>query len=280
MPKPVDEGWNGTLHLVFDHRQTGTHLQHSRVQAPLKFQRPFYPEGADVCHGVVLHTAGGVVGGDRLAITVTVNSNAHALLTTAAAAKIYRSLGATSRHHVQISVAEGGCLEWLPQETILFNNARYHQTTRIDLAANAVWIGWDITRLGRSARGETFQSGDWRSHTEVWQNGMPVWIDPQWVQGGSEMLDSPHGLDGYPVIGSFALVGRSVTSEQVEHIRTLGKLCGDRADVGVTRLMNGLLCRYRGSSTAKARQWFIAAWDVMRQAYLNRPSCPPRAWLV
>jgi len=142
-------------------------------------QRPFYPEEPDVCHSVMLHTAGGVVGGDRLSLNFRLGPNAHTLITTAAAGKIYRSNGLEARQSIQMQVATGACLEWFPQEIIVFNGAIYRQDLRVELDPGASWLGWEITRFGRSARGERFLQGEWRSHTEIWQQGRPLWIDRQ-----------------------------------------------------------------------------------------------------
>lgn len=280
--------WSGQLELEFTRRQAKTWLSRSRVQAPLKVQRPFYPEGEAICHSVMLHTAGGIVGGDELAVNLLVHPEAQALVTTAAATKVYRSNGATAQQTVHIDVAAGACLEWLPQETIVFNGALYRQRLQVNLAANARWLGWEVTRLGRSARGEQFQTGLWRSHIEVWQAGQLLWVDPQRVQGGSEMMHSPHGLAGCPVVGSLACLGQPISPELVEKARQLWQPGADatinatiNATVGVTRLQSGLLCRYRGTSTAAARHWFIQVWQLLRQDSLGstrRSACLPRVW--
>lgn len=273
-----EPGWQGRLELEFALRQNGTQLIRSAVQAPLKVQRSFYPEGAEVCHSVILHTAGGVVGGDRLALDIALHPQSRALLTTAAAAKIYRSTGTQAYQRLQIRVAAGSCLEWLPQETIVFDGANYRQAMQIDLDPGAIWIGWEITRLGRTARGEQFSSGEWRSTTEVWQQNRLLWSDPQWLQGGSEMLTSPHGLAGYPVVASLAAIGQPVSIEAVEKARHLWLSGNYQGEAGVTRLMSGLLCRYRGHSTQEARQWFIEVWNLMRLGWCDRPICKPRVW--
>ncbi|MBE9177227.1 urease accessory protein UreD [Oculatella sp. LEGE 06141] len=270
--------WHGTLQLEFAHSQDKTQLSRSYAQAPLKVQRPFYPEGEGVCHTVMLHTAGGIVGGDRLSVDIQLHPQAQALITTAAAAKVYRSNGAEATQSTAIHVASGACLEWLPQEAIVFDGARYRQELRVDLAADALWLGWDVARLGRSARGEQFLTGEWRSRIEVWQHNAPLWIDAQWLQGGSEMLTSPHGLAGYPVIGSFAIVGRSPSQDMVEKARQLWTDGNYHGEAGVTRLMAGLLCRYRGSSTAEVRRWFTQVWNLARLDLLQRPACSPRVW--
>lgn len=243
------------------------------AKAPLKLQRPFYPEGP-VCHGVMLHTAGGIAGGDRLDVSLTLEEQARALLTTAAASKVYRSAGAAAQQHIAITVGPGAGLEWFPQETILFNGARYHQDVRVSLAEDAVWMGWDVVRLGRSARQETFDRGIWRSLTVVEQGGQPLWVDPQCLPGGSTVLTSPAGLHHCPVVGTFVAAGREVPRTLVEACRQ----SRPEAEAGVTRLMRGLLCRYRGQSTAQAKQWFEQVWNLLRQHYYGRPSCRPRVW--
>jgi urease accessory protein len=251
-------------------------MLYSHAQAPLKVQRSLYPEGEAVCHTVMLHTAGGIVGGDRLSLQVNLQPQAQVLMTTAAANKIYRSNGQEAQQTIQIQVAEAACLEWLPQDTIVFNQAWYRQTTRIELAPGAQWLGWELTRFGRTARGEQFLAGEWRSHTEVWQQGKPLWLDRQWLPGSQDTFDSPHGLAGCPIVGSFAYVGQEVTPELVAQARNLWQ--GDRGEAGVTRLMAGLLCRYRGASTMEARQWLIAVWQLVRKTYLQRSGQIPRVW--
>ncbi len=271
-------GWHGNLNLVFASHQGATQLIHNRVQAPLKVQRPFYPEGQGVCHSVVLHTAGGIVGGDRMTQTIHLSPHAHALITTAAAGKVYCSNGQEARQTIEIQIDTDACLEWLPQETIVFNGAIYRQDLRVELAPGASWLGWEITRFGRTARGETFLQGEWRSHTEVWQQGRPLWIDRQWLPGGEATLNSPHGLAGQPIVASLAWVGQAVSSEIVEKARMLWNAEEHQGEAGVTQLISGLLCRYRGSSTSEVRNWFTDVWQLLRLSFLGRPSCPPRVW--
>lgn len=272
---PAIAPWRGCLELTYAQRENGTRVIHQRATAPLKVQRSFYPEGKQVCHSVMLHTAGGLVGGDQLAYTIEVQPEAQALITTPAASKLYRSNGFEAQQTIQVTIAPGARLEWLPQEAIVFNGARYRQTMQIHLAPAATWMGWEITRFGRTARGETFQSGDWRSRTEVWQAGQPLWIDRQWMPGNETVLSSANGLAGYPVVGSLALVGQAVTREVVEQARSQW---GGQGEVGVTRLMSGLLCRYRGHSTAEARQWFLAVWHLLRTTYHQQAAHISRVW--
>ncbi|BAZ00226.1 urease accessory protein UreD [Tolypothrix tenuis PCC 7101] len=277
LEKEVANAWHGKLNLVYADRKNTTQLIYNHQQAPLKVQRPFYPEGEQVCHSVILHTAGGVVAGDRLSLDFHLQPHAQALITTAAASKIYRSNGLQARQLIDIKVDAGACLEWLPQETILFNSAIYRQDLRVELATEASWLGWEITRLGRSARGEKFLQGEWRSHTEIWQQGVPLWIDRQYLPGSEEVFHSPHGLAGQPIVGSLVWVGNPVDSEIVAKARNLWDGAGE---VGVSRLQHGLLCRYRGASSSEVRNWFTSVWQMLRVNFLSRGSCVPRVWQV
>lgn len=279
-PRPVSSDsspndWHGRLRLDFENRRGVTHLIRNQGQAPLKVQRPFYPEGGGVCHSVIMHTAGGIVGGDRLTFDFRLARNAQALITTPAATKIYRTNGREAQQVIEIEIAEGACLEWLPLDAIVFNQAVFRQEMRVNLAPGAQWIGWEITRFGRSARGERFVEGNWRSRTEVWQDGKPIWIDRQWLPGNETSFNSPHGLAGCPIVASFAWIGQKVEPESVEKARSLWT--GTSGEVGVTRLPLGLLCRYRGHSSTEARRWLIAVWEFVR-SLSGRSVCIPRVW--
>src|SRR5687768_1752083 len=136
------EGWRAQLHLTFARSATRTCIVERQHRGPLLVQRPFYPEGA-VCHAYIIHPPGGVVGGDELQLQVDIRNEAHALLTTPAAAKFYRSDGRTARQD-QILRADDTTLEWLPQESIFFPQANVRSTTRIELRSRAKFIGWEI----------------------------------------------------------------------------------------------------------------------------------------
>ena len=278
----IQNGWHGRLNLVYANRSGTTQIIHNEMQAPLKVQRPFYPEGKEVCHSVILHTAGGVVGGDRLSSNFHLQPNAKALITSAAASKVYRSSRLESQQNIDIKLEPGANLEWLPQETIVFDGAIYQQNLRIELAPKASILLWEITRFGRTARGEKFLSGKWRSHTEIWQQNRLLWIDRQLLIGGDKMLESPHGLAGKPVVATLTLVSEPITTELLEKVRALpseATINPGNSTIGVTRIPNGLVCRYRGVSTTAARDWFVSIWDLLRLSFSERPCCLPRVWV-
>ena len=268
--------WQGKLALKFAQRNNKTQIIDQFSQAPWKIQRPFYPEGSKICHCVAVHTAGGMVGGDRLMAEWELQPQTQVLMTTPTASKIYRSNGATTQQLINLKLGNSAFLEWLPQESIIFDGANYQQKLQVDLAPNAIWFGWEINRFGRSARGEKFLQGHWQSHTEIWRAGLPLWIDRQ--QLPAHMSLSSNGLAGYPVAATLALVGRKIEAEVLDQIRGLTTLNSSTCSFGVSRLIEGLICRYRGDSTQAVRQWFIDIWQILRPLYLQRQICSPRVW--
>jgi urease accessory protein len=274
------KAWEGTVVLHYDLAGDKTRLAKVWHQAPLKVQRPLYPEAKGICHTILIHTAGGMVGGDRLIYRLTLARQTHAVVTTAAASKIYCAQDKTTEQVIEIDIAENAYLEWLPQETILFNQARFKQTLKVNLGPKAAWLGWDIYRFGRTARGERFVVGEWRSHTEVWQAGVPLWIDRQWLPASQQMIDHPHGLNQCPVVGTLAWIGQEVDRDFVQQLRDLWTQLGLEGEIGVTRVQQGLICRYRGQSTSEVRQWFTQVWNHVRSYALGQPACPVRVWQV
>lgn len=276
--QPEFSAWHGDLCLGYRWHHHRTEVIQAYAKAPLRIQRPFYPESPEVCHSVMLHTAGGMVGGDQLHIQLDLQAQAQVFLTTAAASKVYRSPITPVRQTIEINIAPQACLEWLPQETIIFNQAQYQQFLRVNLAPGGLWLAWDVTRFGRTARQEFFTDGTWRSHIEVWQDGTPLWIDRQWLPGTTETFWGLHGLNGCPVAGNFVFIGREVNSSLIQEIRALWP--GRVTDIGVSRLAAGVICRYRGSDRRAAQSWFIAVWGLLRVLFLGRVVCLPRVWGV
>jgi urease accessory protein len=268
-------GWQGRLELAYQHNQGKTQAVRCQGTAPLKVQRSFYPEGEGICHNIILHTAGGIVGGDRLEIDVELQPHTQVVITTAAAGKIYGNNGQISSQQIVQNVGENACLEWVPQETIIFTGANFQQYLRVNLAPTASWLGWEIIRFGRTARGERFTQGDWKSATEVYRGNVPVWIDRQRLIG-AETIDSPHCLAGQAIVGSLAWISAPVSKEIISEARSL--FGGEPSKIGVTRLTEGLLCRYRGDSTTEVRQWFIAVWHLLRHSFLKTSPIQMRVW--
>lgn len=272
----TNAGWQARLDLGIESRAGRSVLTQRRHSGPLRVQRPFYPEGDEVCHVYVLHPPGGVVGGDELEISVEVGASAAALLTTPAAGKFYRSAGRTARQSQHLRVAAGASLEWLPQENIAFDGACVTTTTQVALAGDARFIGWEILCLGRPGAGERYVHGVLRQGWEVWRDGDPLFIERALYEEGGAALAAPWGLAGQPVCGSLVCVGNEAGLS--ERVRAATAALHIEGLFSVTQLAEALVCRYLGPHGDEARRCFICAWEIVRPAMLRRPACAPRIW--
>ena len=160
---------------MFAHRGT-TRLARLFQKAPLRVLMPRPAPGEPPC-AVLLNTSGGIVGGDALQVEVRLEAGAAAVITSQAAEKAYRSAGADATLDVALDLADGAWLEWLPQETILFEGARLRRRLRIDAAAQARLVAADMLVFGRRARGERFQRGFLYDSWEVRIGRRLAWAD-------------------------------------------------------------------------------------------------------
>ncbi|MER2530011.1 MAG: urease accessory protein UreD [Candidatus Competibacter sp.] len=273
------DGWQAWLGLGLHRRNTRTVLEQCAHRGPLRVQRPFYPEGESVCHIAILHPPGGVVGGDQLRIEVTLATAADALVTTPAAGKFYRSAGPIADQVQTLRVAPGATLEWLPQENILYNGARVRALTRIDLEGDARFLGWETFCLGRPAAGEVFIAGEYRQDFQIWRDGEPLYLERGRYAGGDPVMGAPWGLRGQPVCATLVCAGSPPDGVRLiragwEKLQPIGN--GELATV--SQLNGMLICRYLGPSTARAKQFFVSAWGLLRPALFGRPPCPSRFW--
>jgi urease accessory protein len=274
--QPAAAGWQAHLELGYTAREERTVLSHRRHNGPLLVQKPFYPEGARVCHSTLVHPPGGIAGGDRLQIDVAADAGAHAVITTPGATKWYRSNGNVAEHRSELRLASGARLEWLPQASIVFDAAQAKQTHRVSLQPNARYIGWDIVCFGRIARGERFASGRFQSRTEIVGADGRLWSDQAIVDGDGSLLSSPAGLNGQPVSALFLAAGAEIERELVDQCRQIAARSPLRC--GVTSLPSVLAVRFMGDSIEAAMACFTALWQIVRPALMDRVACAPRIW--
>ena len=266
LAEPVAQSWKAELRLGFERRAGRTVLAERRHDGPLVVQKALYPEGDAVCHAIVVHPPAGIAGGDELELIARAGTGAHALLTTPGAGKWYRSGGPWAQQKLRFEVA--GALEWLPQETIVFDGARARLETEVRLHAQARYLGWEILCLGRTGSGETFGRGEIRLDTKLYRDGKLLWLERGRIEGGGALLDSPAGLQGLPVCGTLVASGAAFDLAACRAIEGLA----------VTQLPGVLLARYLGDSSEQAKRLFAKLWTVLRPAVFGREAQPPRIW--
>ena len=278
LPETVST-WHAELQLGFARAGERTVLRENRHSGPLRVQKALYPEGDAVCQTIVLHPPSGIAGGDHLAIAATVDTSAHAQLTTPGAGKWYRSGGPGASQRIDFTVGAGATLEWLPQETIIFAGARARMETRVALAADSRFIGWDIHCLGRAAAGEQFEKGRFDLFYRVDRNRQPIWLERGGFDGSDAMLSSPAGWDGKTVCGTLLCTFpelRQETPALLEALRAMAP--ADAAMHGISALTGILVARYLGDNSESARLWFSELWTILRPACCGRPAVTPRIW--
>jgi len=276
-PGTYDEKcWRATLELACEKRGLKTCLTRNRHCGPLVVQKPLYPEGEGLCHAVLLHPPGGIAGGDRLAVGITLGEECEALVTTPGATKFYRSSGNPALQAVSLELAAGAKFEWLPQETIVFNGALARQDFAVALGDRSVYLGQDIVCLGRRASGETFSEGYYSQRASISRNGKMIWRDCFDFDGKSGVLETPAGLCGKHVYGTMTVADERASAQWLKAVR---EVLSDAAGQTAATLLPGVLVIRRiGDSTERVRQVFLRAWEVLRPLAFGRPARIPRLW--
>ena len=274
LAEPILASWKAELRLEFERREGRTVLAKRRHEGPLVVQKPLYPEGDAVCHVIVVHPPAGIAGGDELEFSARAGEGAHALLTTPGAGKWYRSGGAWARQRLDLNIADGACLEWLPQETITFDGALADMRTEVRLAAGARFIGWEILCLGRSGSGERFARGACRLQTSLRQDGKALWFERGRIEGGSHLLESQVGLAGAPVCATLLAV-----APDLDALLPRCREARPESGAGAVTLLPGVLvARYLGPSSESAKRYFTQLWRLLRPVVGGIEAREPRIW--
>jgi urease accessory protein len=273
-------GWRGHLSLHY-WRDGPRTIALDRHEGPLRVLQRLYPEGDAVCHHVLVHPPGGIVGGDELVLDARLDAGTHAVLTTPGATRFYRSAGPQARQQVQMQVAEGARLEWLPLETIAYRGCDAENQLCFELAPGAQMFGWDVLALGLPAANQAFTHGRFLQQLQL----PGAWLERGLIDGGDALLlDSPLGLAGHKVMATlwFATgdtISRGLAETLVEAARTTIDAAPLRASAGVTRLHERVIVlRALAARVEPAMQLLQAVWSAWRPLAWGLAPCPPRVW--
>ena len=193
--------------LALDYRlESGTTVVRHTHTGPLRVLQSLYPEGNAVCHNVLVHPPGGLVGGDTLDIKVYVAAQAHGLITTPGATRFYRSEGDSAIQRTHLSLDPNARLEWLPLEAILYSGCLAENRLTMEMAPAAELMGWDVTALGLPSASQPFVLGHFRQHIEL----SGVWLERGTLDAtDARLLDGPVGLAGHRCLASLFFVAGS-----------------------------------------------------------------------
>ncbi|MBC7726331.1 MAG: urease accessory protein UreD [Microbacteriaceae bacterium] len=273
-------GWHGHLQLDY-HRDGGRTTALDRHHGPLRVLRRLYPEGEAVCHHVLVHPPGGIVGGDVLELDATLKPGSHALITTPGATRFYRSAGPLAVQQVRATLAAGARLEWLPLETLAYRRCEAENRLRFTLAPGAQMIGWDVLALGLPAANQPFDAGRYLQQLEL----PGVWLERGRIDGSDRaLLDSPLGLAGHTVMATMWLadggpLGRERTERLIDTARALIDASPLATTAGITATHESLLVlRVLAHRVEPAMALLQAVWAAWRPLHWGLAPCAPRVW--
>ena len=213
---------SGRVRVVFRRRDGATHLYRLHQDGSAKVRFP--KTGNAVLEAVLINTAGGMTGGDVFGIEAELEEGARATLTTQACERIYRSTGAFVRVENRIDLKTGSRLDWLPQETILFDGGRMMRRLDADLEGDAELLISEATIFGRAAMGETVNSGAFRDRWRIRREGKLVFADELCFEGDiARQLKRPAILAGNAAMATILLVA----SECERFLEPARKVIGD-----------------------------------------------------
>lgn len=275
--------WHARLTLNYRLQGQRTVLQHAH-DGPLRIFKSLYPEGNAVCHNVIVHPPGGLVGGDRLDIRVQAEAGSHALISTPGATRFYATDEQPAVQQVHLDLAAGARLEWLPLETIAYPGceARNHWTAT--LAPGAELLAWDVSALGLPTAGEPFTRG--RLHQRMAIPGL--WLEEAHIDArDTRLLESPLGLGGHRCMGTLLLAagapwGRDRQARLLEAARAaVEALPPGPVRAGVTcPNPQMLVLRAVAPLVEPLMAALQAAWAALRPVAWDLPADPPRIWRV
>ncbi|MBI3144250.1 MAG: urease accessory protein UreD [Pseudogulbenkiania sp.] len=273
LPDSLRLGWSAGLELGYAVQHGRTVPVQRRHHGPLRVQKHFIdPHGS--CQHIIVHPPGGIAGGDRLRIDVTLEEGADVLITSPGAAKWYDGFGRPASQSVMLTLADRARLEWLPLETILYAGADVRLESRIRLQGNASLLFGDVICLGRPACDERFDRGQWRQLAEIERDGRLIWCEHTVLPGASPLLASPVGLAGHSVVATLLWAGTPLPDEL--HQAALAVATPGLA--AATQLPEVWLARFIGDSAEDAHRQLRQLRALLHPFTHGRPAQSPRIW--
>lgn len=272
--------WRAQLDIDYSVSQQRTIARHNH-SGPLRVLQSLYPEGDAICHNVLVHPPGGLVGGDTLDIRVTANGCAHGLITTPGATRFYRSAGEPAVQRTHITLSDQARLEWLPLEAIAYNQCLAENHLSLRLAPQAEFMGWDITAFGLPNAALPFEQGRFLQHLEV----PGVWLERGCVDATDvRLMNGPLGLAGQRCMAALffvtgaplSRVRREAGLDLARHLIATHELSGTagatcpNTQVMVVRVLSPLV--------EPAVNLLRQVWMAWRSHFWDMPAVNPRIW--
>ncbi len=235
-------------------------------------------EADEPVQSVLLTTSGGLTGGDRTRVGITIGANAHATVTTQAAERIYRALPSEGDAVIQVEmrVETGAWAEWLAQETIVFEGSRLRRSFAANVASTGRLLAVESLVFGRTAMGECFDTGLLHDSWRIERGAKLLWADALHLEGDVRKLrEAPFGF-GTSVACTTVLYVGSDAPRQLGVARQLLEHCG--LQCGATSLDGIMLARIVADDAAALRATVMKLVAGLRKAAASLPERLPRVW--
>jgi urease accessory protein len=267
---------DGCGRMVLSGSEDGTRIEELFERSPIRIMFPRTGHSA-LEEAVLINTAGGIAGGDRLECSITALRDSSIVVTTQAAEKVYRALREPARIRTTLKARERARLAWLPQETIVFNWARLHRTTEIDLVSGAQLLALEWLVLGRAAHGEVVLGGLLTDTWRVKKDGRLIWADSFRISDDSfPHLHRKALLSNCNAIATLIYFGPCLNS-RLEFLRAI--IPSLRCHCAVTLVSGLIVVRF---ATEESFELKLALRSLLQQFGLELGAGPfrvPKMWL-
>ena len=270
--------WHASLQINYQREAERCVARHQH-SGPLRLLQSLYPEGDAVCHNVLVHPPGGLVGGDTLDLRVQCGPHSHGLITTPGATRFYRSGGALALQQTHLQLQAGARLEWLPLEALCYSGCIAENRLTMELQPGAELMGWDVVALGLPKADQPFATGQLTQHIEL----PGVWLERGRIAAEDQrLLHSPLGLAGNACIANlFFVTGQAMERQRRElALETARAVLGQHAlaagvtsphpQVIVARVLAPLVEPAFALLRQIRKEWRRALWD--------KTPVDPRIW--
>jgi urease accessory protein len=266
---------DGCCRMVLCGSENGTRIEDVFERSPI---RVMFPRNGNrpVEEAVIINTGGGVAGGDRLECSVTTLPGSSIAVTSQAAEKIYRALHDPARVATKLKARESARLAWLPQETIVFNGARIHRTTEIELFPGAELLALEWLVLGRAAHGEVVVGGNIIDSWRVKKEGRLIWADSFRVSDEIFVhLNRKALLSNFNSIATLVYFGPDLNG-RVEFLRQI--LSSLEVDCAVTLVSGLIVARFAAKQSSDLKVALRSFLDQFGPELGSGPFRVPKMW--
>jgi urease accessory protein len=263
----------GTLALEYLRQGDRTVFGRTACQTPWHLLPPIYLDESGTAYTLLVNPSGGLLGGDHVSIELSVGRDAHVLVSTPSANRVYRSPAEEAVQHVTIKVAESGILEWLPEHTIPFAGSRFRQSIDVQLRTGATLVLWDAFASGRIAYGERWRFTSLKNHIRIAVPSQGA-VQERYVIVPADRRGVGLGEE-WDYAGSLFIVGDAVGGHQWTALEGVladivdthgrGRLLGGVSQPAVPGIVVKLLARSAPMLTAVMMELWGAVRDVLWQ---------------